>query len=442
MEITSPHRLGWLFTCAIGRRLQPRLRARRPSFSPAVARAVDSSPSLAAPRALCLPSASMKLSPSLLRQSWQSWTVNDMQRVGPYWLQLVWTFAFCAGLAVIFTLLGFVGASRNPDLVFTASGWLRWYARNLVVCLVIGYIIHALFELARAALGRAWLRQLSGWRASLFFAGVPLLGVVVGWPLGVWLVFGHMPAWLLGRASSNAIVGALVLSLLISAGFHLYFSAKVREVAAEKRASEAQLRLLQAQMEPHFLFNTLANVQALIAHEPALAQQMLASFTDYLRATLTQLRSNDSTVAAELALGEAYLRLLATRMHERLRFSVQCDERARAAVLPPLLLQPLVENAVHHGLEPKIEGGSVSLTAEVRGATLVLEVRDDGLGLAAQPRGRSGGTRSAGSGLALANLRQRLRSRYGEAASFELIELEPGTLARITLPCETAPATA
>jgi sensor histidine kinase YesM len=214
---------------------------------------------------------------------------------------------------------------------------------------------------------------------------------------------------------------------------HHFFAAKNKQIEAERRATEARLRLLQAQMEPHFLFNTLANVQGLVDQQPAKAKQMLESFTDYLRATLTQLRSDDSTVGAELDLADVYLQLLATRMEDRLHFEIHADEAARRQKLPPLLLQPLVENAIHHGLEPKLEGGTVRLQACVQDGQLRLEVRDDGMGpAAAARRGRKG------AGVALANLRERLLSRYGSDARFEIENADPGTVARITLPITNA----
>jgi sensor histidine kinase YesM len=161
---------------------------------------------------------------------------------------------------------------------------------------------------------------------------------------------------------------------------------------------------------------------------------MLASFTDYLRASLGTLRAEHSTVANELELAQSYLQLLQARMEERLRFSIEADEATRAQPLPPLLLQPLVENAVVHGLEPSIEGGMVQVRAEVVDGALRLEVKDDGRGIDAPPR-----PGKRGAGVALANVRQRLATRYGSAATLELLPGQPGTLARITIPLD-APA--
>ncbi|MDE2368654.1 MAG: histidine kinase [Burkholderiales bacterium] len=238
----------------------------------------------------------------------------------------------------------------------------------------------------------------------------------------------------IGSRSTDGLVRSLLMFALVSIVFNLYFGARARQSEAEQQASEAQLRLLQGQIEPHFLFNTLANVIALIDHDAPRAKAMLESFTDYLRASLTGLRAGDATLGSEIDLARAYLELLALRMEDRLRYEIDCDAALRDAALPSLLLQPLVENAIHHGLEPKVDGGTVRVTARREGRLLVVAVTDDGLGLAAPPR------RKAGAGLALANLRERLHARYGREATLTLAAAAPGTVATLRLPIEQASA--
>ena len=155
---------------------------------------------------------------------------------------------------------------------------------------------------------------------------------------------------------------------------------------------------------------------------------MLESFTDYLRSSLTSLRVEQATLGSELDLVHNYLGLLKTRMEYRLHYRINSDPALRELTLPPLLLQPLVENAIHHGLEPKVEGGQVRVSVQMLGAFLVIEVADDGLGLSAPPR------RKVGAGLALNNLRERLQAHYGDEASLTLTEAQPGTVATLRLP--------
>jgi LytS/YehU family sensor histidine kinase len=215
-----------------------------------------------------------------------------------------------------------------------------------------------------------------------------------------------------------------------------WWGARLRQQRLRQEASEARLRLLQGQIEPHLLFNTLANVHSLMDHDPARAKRMLETFSGYLRAGLAQLRAADSTLEAELDMAHSYLSLLQIRMEDRLRFRIEAGADALAARMPALLLQPLVENALHHGLEPKLDGGSVVVHAAVRAGRLVVRVTDDGLGLEAPSR-----RLRPGAGMALANLRARLQTRYGRDASLALhARKEGGAEAVLDLPWQPAPA--
>jgi sensor histidine kinase YesM len=160
-------------------------------------------------------------------------------------------------------------------------------------------------------------------------------------------------------------------------------AAAERERAAvmQRQATDAQLRVLQAQIEPHFLFNTLANVIGLIEHQPAEARRMLERLIALLRASLSASRADRVSLAQELDLCRAYLEIVAIRMAGRLHYAIEADDAVRGRSLPPLLLQPLVENAIQHGLEPKVEGGRVRIVARARAdGALDLTVEDDGIG--------------------------------------------------------------
>ncbi|QNB01518.1 histidine kinase [Massilia sp. Se16.2.3] len=308
-----------------------------------------------------------------------------------------------------------------------------WWRANALpfVCIgvVTGNTLLALFRLLELGSSEARLARLrvdTGWRTGLLFIALALLGIVLGCALGLGLVhvFHDPAAW--GRLAQpgQRIRFALFMLVLAGAGAVAWLL-RARRLARRRSTLEAQLQLLQAQIEPQFLFNTLADVQILLELDPDGARQMLEEFTDYLRASLGQLRRADSTVAAELDMAQCYLQLLRLRMGERLRFSIQASTGARAATMAPLLLQPLVENAVKHGLEPKPEGGCVQIHADVRDGRLEIAVIDDGAGLPATPDR---------AGLALENIRARLAARHGPDAALTLAPHGAGTRAMIVLP--------
>jgi hypothetical protein len=205
---------------------------------------------------------------------------------------------------------------------------------------------------------------------------------------------------------------------------------KARVAAIEKQAIQAQLQLLQAQIEPHMLFNTLANLQGLIALDAPRAQHMLEQLIVYLRATLTSARAEKTTLAHEFALMDAYLELMSIRMGSRLAYTLQLPDELRSTSIPPMLLQPLVENAINHGIEPKLEGGSITVVANKNESTLHISVADTGTGL--QP---SGSSSTKGTNVGLANVRERLQALYGDKASFSLTANAPcGALAQLHIP--------
>jgi hypothetical protein len=397
----------------------------------------------------------MTINTALLRASLRAWYANDLRPVGPPWLQVLWTFLFSSVVGVGFFVLGVATSAMGSGRLPGPETALRWLAGNLLVSWVIGACIHLLFTAIVSLMGAERIRGFSRRQQSAFFAGVPLLGLMVGWPLGAWVASEAVlqRRWV-SIHNSEGVLGMLMLMAMVSLLFYKHFSSKARQIDAERRATEAQLRLLQGQIEPHFLFNTLANVHALVDIEPARAKAMLGAFTEYLRASLSDLRRDQAPLDDEIALAEAYLRVQQTRMDDRLRFSTDVAEETRRLLLPPLLLQPLVENAVVHGLEPQVNGGHIWVRAQLTADHLVIEVQDNGKGLpsdvsdaapvagaasspvqSAHPGGRAS---RRGAGLALKNLRERLASQYGDQARLELLPAQSGTLARLTLPCNPA----
>ena len=232
-------------------------------------------------------------------------------------------------------------------------------------------------------------------------------------------------------------IGILVLALVPASAVTYFFQSSATiagqrsEVErAERQAAEQRLKLLESQLEPHMLFNTLANLRALIGVDPARAQSMLDALIAFLRASLAGSRTGSHALAAEFERLHDYLALMQIRMGSRLTTRLVLPGDLREVPVPPLILQPLVENSIRHGLEPKREGGSLEVHAERDGTTLVLRVRDTGVGPGFdRPR--------AGGGFGLAQVRERLATLYGTAASLELAPAggdEGGTLATVRLP--------
>ena len=201
-----------------------------------------------------------------------------------------------------------------------------------------------------------------------------------------------------------------------------------------KQAIEAELKLLQAQVEPHFLFNTLASVQYLIDTDPRQANVLLGHLIGYLRAALPQLRASSSTLGREIALAEAYLNILRMRIGPRLTFGIDVPNELREHPFPPNLLISLVENAIKHGVEPSADGGSVNVAARHAGDAITVTVTDTG-------RGGANDRPTDGQGVGLTNVRERLAALYGARGRFALEPAAPrGMRATLSLPYEATVA--
>lgn len=199
---------------------------------------------------------------------------------------------------------------------------------------------------------------------------------------------------------------------------------------AQRDAAEARLKLLETQLEPHMLFNTLANLRVLISSDPERAVAMLDRLNDYLRATLSGSLASSHTLQAEFDRLRDYLELMVVRMGPRLRYTLDLPAELAGQPVPPLLLQPLVENSIKHGLEPKIEGGSITVSARRQGNQLVLEVVDSGVGLQPEAASRQG--------FGLAQVRERLQTAYGPQAAIDLVAIHAGgTRASIIFPYQS-----
>lgn len=206
---------------------------------------------------------------------------------------------------------------------------------------------------------------------------------------------------------------------------------EVTQTATERELAVARLGLLHAQVEPHFLYNTLTSAQVLVRSDPARADEMLGHLIQYLRRSLPSVEDAASTLGAELERALAYLEILKIRMGPRLSVHVDVPEDLRATALPPMMLQTLVENAIKHGLEPRPGGGNVWIRARRGDGAVAVTVADDGDGFQA----KGGGT-----GIGLKNVRERLRLVYGQDASLSVVANFPaGVAATITVPAAADP---
>ena len=200
---------------------------------------------------------------------------------------------------------------------------------------------------------------------------------------------------------------------------------KIHRLSNEKRLLESRLKLLQAQVEPHFLFNTLTSIVSLDDTDPERARTMHIDFMLYLDETFNKMRSDRTTVGQEVKLIRAYLDIFKIRMGRRLAYTIKAAETLEAATFPSMLIQPVVENAIKHGLEPAVSGGRIDIAVSVRGSHLCWEVADTGAGIAAH----------AAMGIGLRNVMDRLFSLFGSDATFQIEDNVPrGTKVTIEVP--------
>jgi signal transduction histidine kinase len=308
--------------------------------------------------------------------------------------------------------------------------------------MMVGYMTRqtlasGLLALLAVALGTALLPERLGTRARWLAMGA-MLGVATSASAGVRLWMSMYPM-MTQRECATWFADVVILWTILGLIAYGLVGSMRRQAAARRRlgqqiaeeaclsaaALEARLTVLQAQIEPHFLFNTLANVRRLCEVDPQRGQRMLGSLLEYLRAALPAMRRSSTALAEEFALVRAYLSVLQQRMGERLRFDVELSERLADAPIPPLILPTLVENAIRHGLAPLPEGGTITVKAAREDGQVVVRVADDGAGFHA----------TSGSGVGLANTRARLSALFGNRAGLSLRANQPrGVVAEVRLP--------
>jgi hypothetical protein len=323
-------------------------------------------------------------------------------------------------------------------LVATLNG--HPFGSSLVYAQCIGMSIWAIVEGGRLLLPSRATGWPAGWRGLALIGAACTLGYAIGLTVAD-TIYGHSnwPAYL-GKPSRLLLDfgPAVVFCAIVAGWFYARGQARAHRAqiaTAAHEATLARLNLLQSQLEPHMLFNTLANLRALIETDPQRAQQMLDHLIAFLRGTLDASRQAEHPLGEEFARIDDYLALMKVRMGDRLRAGTMLPPDLAAIPVPPLLLQPLVENAIKHGLEPQRGPGDLHVSATLEGTTLILLVADSGRGLEAAAAAQAREPVGTGSGFGVAQVRERLQTLHGDAARFTLSPCAGGgTLAEIRLP--------
>ncbi|MCR9278574.1 MAG: sensor histidine kinase [Pseudomonadaceae bacterium] len=303
---------------------------------------------------------------------------------------------------------------------------------TFVVSFCIGYSVHGTHEILFHVFGQ----NSNGWLTSI---SATAIGLIFGLGVSGFFVSGD-PLYFFGSDRGTLFVGAFFgfIGMAIFANMSRLAEAKAeladaqaRNEAQQRTMLATQLQALQAQIEPHFLFNTLSNISGMIRTNPEGAESTLEHLTTLLRATLKRTREQQTTLADEAEILSSYLAIQSMRMGTRLQFDIEMPTNARSIELAPLLLQPIVENAVLHGIDPLEEGGRVAIQASVTDDELRIEISDNGQGISSAP------TKKTAGGVGLSNVRDRLKALYGERASLRLESPgDGGTIARLVIPLD------
>ena len=324
----------------------------------------------------------------------------------------LYTSLFCFGIAI---------------LSWIASG-MESFARNFAISLCIGWSINGAFQLAYDKFCEY---------VNPYIAPIPIVavGLSVGLFLGGALVLGQ--PWYFLTSDNATLVFSLFFGVIGFLLFNTYgrlwqakadlAAAEVEQERQERLVAETELRLLQAQIEPHFLFNALSTIAGTIRPEPEVAEKMLLDLTTFLRASLDRTRTIETTLKQELDIAKAYLDIQSTRMGERLRYDLHCEPGLSEVSVPPLLVQPLIENAVKHGIDPKESGGSIKVEARTQDGVLEIDVFDDGVGISAH-------SPASGTGTGLDNVRRRIATLYDDATLTISESDTGGVLAQLRIP--------
>ena len=333
-------------------------------------------------------------------------------------------------IAVFFVLMAII-MGRIPSWKALGSG----LAESLLISNIIGFT----WALLMLALGPLF-KRMNQLPFAAQIASYTAMGFIVTLVAFTGISFipgygGVANFYLESKFYISVLTLSFVIALVLGVAYRSRFAGLERDATlaresarlqvVERQAMQANLRALQAQIEPHFLFNTLANVVGLIHPQPDKAKLMLEQFIVYLRATLSATREEHSTLGSEFEMMKNFLAILQIRMGDRLQVRFDLPQDLSDLPVPPMLMQPLVENAIRHGLEPKIEGGEVALLVKRCGEKIAITVADTGLGF----------QDSTSNGIGLKNVRERVQQLYGDAGSLTIEDNMPcGTRITISIP--------
>jgi two-component system LytT family sensor kinase len=374
---------------------------------------VTSGPASQAPRA--------PLPPIARQLAWTEWLL-----VAAVWLALGLA---AAGVLTDYARLEGIGVAFRDVLAVQVIGWLVWLALLRPLFAVLDATPVAPRQRLRHALARVaiWLGAAAA-HAAIVYTAVALTDGPLGIAPALWATGIATPRGAFILALLNALVPFAAYAILRRA--HRRRAELAHAADLERSLLKARLHALDLELRPHFLFNTLNAITALVRSEPAQAERMLVTLAGLLRATLGR-TGREVTVEEELEQLDLYLDIQRVRFRDRLRVQMDADAEALHAYVPGMILQPLVENALTHGIAPKAAGGTVRVSVTRENDGVVLRVADDGVGLPpAGPRERTG----------VGNTRERLRSLYGDAHAFTLApQPSGGTVAEVRVPYRAAP---
>jgi sensor histidine kinase YesM len=360
--------------------------------------------------------------------------------------EAIFVAALCCTIAAGLTAL--FGGGLGKNLVYSFAIGLTCWSMTGFTRLVAAWAMERWRETRGRGTGAGMAAAMEscdlrlGWRGMVPLA---LLATLAGPPLGLWmgdaLTGGQSPSLLSFESEATRVTLTITVIATLAATFVLTMlerlaSASAQAEQASRLAAQTELRLLQAQLEPHMLFNTLANLRVLIAVDAPRAQTMLDHLIAFLRSTLQSSRVAEHALATEFERVADYLALMGVRMGARLEVVLDLPETLRALPVPALLLQPLVENSIQHGLEPRVEGGRIEVRARRTDDALLLTVRDTGAGLPATCAAALAELPATG-GFGLTQVRERLHVLFAGQASLTLApaaDANGGTLATLRLP--------